>query len=111
LDAGKLVPGGAGGIGGPFVPVRPGSDTFERQLQRINLARNQLERLNRSLGAVPIRRPLNSELDMSSLFGIRIDPFTHSPAMHTGVDFRGEVGDPVRATANGKVTAAGWSGG
>jgi murein DD-endopeptidase MepM/ murein hydrolase activator NlpD len=112
LDAGKLAPGGGGGVGGPFVPVRPSdSETFERQLQRINLARVQLDRLNRTLGAVPIRRPLNSEIDLSSMFGVRIDPFTHSPAMHTGLDFRGETGDPVRATANGRVTVAGWSGG
>ena len=31
--------------------------------------------------------------------------------MHTGLDIHGEVGDPVRATADGTVTAAGWSGG
>jgi len=31
--------------------------------------------------------------------------------MHTGLDFRAEVGDPIQATANGTVMAAGWSGG
>ena len=31
--------------------------------------------------------------------------------MHTGLDFRGDTGDPVRATANGTVTVAGWNGG
>ncbi|WEF53117.1 M23 family metallopeptidase [[Pseudomonas] carboxydohydrogena] len=31
--------------------------------------------------------------------------------MHTGLDFRASTGDPVRATADGKVTSAGWSGG
>jgi murein DD-endopeptidase MepM/ murein hydrolase activator NlpD len=31
--------------------------------------------------------------------------------MHTGVDFRVQSGDPVRATANGKVVSYGWSGG
>jgi murein DD-endopeptidase MepM/ murein hydrolase activator NlpD len=31
--------------------------------------------------------------------------------MHTGTDFRGNVGDPIRATAAGTVTHAGWSGG
>jgi murein DD-endopeptidase MepM/ murein hydrolase activator NlpD len=31
--------------------------------------------------------------------------------MHTGIDFRGTAGEPVRATAAGTVTAAGWSGG
>ena len=42
---------------------------------------------------------------------MRLDPFLGRPAMHTGLDFRGEIGDPVRATATGKVTIAGWSGG
>jgi len=31
--------------------------------------------------------------------------------MHTGLDFRAQTGDPVRATANGKVVSSGWSGG
>ncbi|MBN8921351.1 MAG: M23 family metallopeptidase [Rhizobiales bacterium] len=31
--------------------------------------------------------------------------------MHTGLDFRGATGEPARATAAGKVTNAGWSGG
>jgi murein DD-endopeptidase MepM/ murein hydrolase activator NlpD len=60
---------------------------------------------------VPIRKPINGELDTTSGFGVRLDPFLHSPAMHTGLDFRGETGEPVHATANGSVTHAGWSGG
>jgi murein DD-endopeptidase MepM/ murein hydrolase activator NlpD len=31
--------------------------------------------------------------------------------MHTGLDLRAEIGDPILVTANGTVTAAGWSGG
>jgi murein DD-endopeptidase MepM/ murein hydrolase activator NlpD len=31
--------------------------------------------------------------------------------MHTGLDMRGTTGDPVRATADGTVTVAGWNGG
>ena len=31
--------------------------------------------------------------------------------MHTGLDFRAAMGDPVRATANGKVVSSGWAGG
>jgi murein DD-endopeptidase MepM/ murein hydrolase activator NlpD len=54
---------------------------------------------------------VTGELDTSSNFGVRIDPFLNRPAMHTGIDFRGNTGEPVRATASGTVTAAGWSGG
>ncbi len=31
--------------------------------------------------------------------------------MHTGIDIRGEIGEPVHATAAGKITIAGWDGG
>jgi murein DD-endopeptidase MepM/ murein hydrolase activator NlpD len=48
---------------------------------------------------------------MSSGFGMRMDPFLRSPAMHTGLDMRGDTGDPVRVTANGTVTTAGFNGG
>jgi murein DD-endopeptidase MepM/ murein hydrolase activator NlpD len=101
------------GTGGPFVPVQPGDDSnaFERQLQRINLARSQVERLNRTLLSVPVRAPLTGEIDFSSGFGVRPDPFTRSLAMHTGVDLRADSGEPVRATANGTVTIASWHGG
>jgi murein DD-endopeptidase MepM/ murein hydrolase activator NlpD len=114
LDAGKshsVVLNG--GTGGPFVPVKPRNDAgnFERQLYRINVARAQVDSLNRTLVNVPIRKPLPGEIDTTSGFGVRMDPFIGAPAMHTGLDFRGNIGDPIRVTAAGKVTQAGWSGG
>ena len=99
--------------GGPFVPYRlaAGATAFERQAHRIAIARAQADRLTHTMIAVPIRKPVTGELDTTSGFGVRIDPFLGRPAMHTGLDFRGTVGEPVRATASGTVTAAGWSGG
>ena len=99
--------------GGPFVPVRlPGEgNSFERALTRLNIARGEAEQLNRTLVSVPVRMPVTGEIDLTSPFGVRMDPFLHIAAMHTGIDFRGDVGDPIRATAAGTVTAAGWSGG
>ena len=60
---------------------------------------------------MPVRKPIFGEIDLSSGFGVRIDPFLGRPAMHTGLDFRSSIGDPVRATANGTVETAGWNGG
>jgi murein DD-endopeptidase MepM/ murein hydrolase activator NlpD len=102
-----------GGVGGPFVPVKlgPNAGAFERQLYRINVARTQMERLNRTLSLVPYRKPVIGEVEFTSGFGVRSDPFLGRPAMHTGLDFRAGTGDPVRATANGKVVSAGWAGG
>ena len=101
------------GMGGPFVPVKLPSDAgaFERQLYRINITRAQVERLNRTLTLVPYRKPVIGEVEFTSGFGVRTDPFLGRPAMHTGLDFRAATGDPVRATANGKVVSSGWSGG
>jgi murein DD-endopeptidase MepM/ murein hydrolase activator NlpD len=114
LDIGQLEAATPrAGMGGPFVPVKLTADagSFERQLYRINISRSQVERLNRTLALVPYRKPVVGEVELSSGFGIRSDPFLGRPAMHTGLDFRGSIGDPVRATANGKVVSSGWSGG
>ena len=114
LDAGQLeaaAPRTA--MGGPYVPVKLPADAgpFERQLYRINITRAQVDRLNRTLALVPYRKPVIGEVEFTSGFGIRSDPFLGRPAMHTGLDFRAASGDPVRATANGKVASAGWAGG
>jgi murein DD-endopeptidase MepM/ murein hydrolase activator NlpD len=100
-------------MGGPFVPVKlaPGAGAFERQLYRINTTGAQIERLKRTLALVPYRKPVIGEVEFTSGFGIRSDPFLGRPAMHTGLDFRAASGDPVRATANGKVASSGWAGG
>jgi len=100
--------------GGPYVPSKTpqsGASAFERQLYRINIARAQVDQYNHTLIAVPVRKPIFGEVDMSSPFGMRMDPFMKGPAIHTGIDLRGDKGDPVRVTANGKVTIAGWQGG
>jgi len=99
-------------VGGPFVPARLAeASAFERQLYRVQLARTQVDGLARTLVAVPVRKPIPGEVDMTSGFGVRVDPFLHGAAMHTGIDLRGDEGEPVRATAAGTVTHAGWNGG
>ena len=102
------------GAGGPFVPVRAphfGASAFERQLYNINVARAQIGQYAHALIAVPVRKPVIGEADMSSPFGMRMDPFLKGPAIHTGIDLRGATGEPVRATADGKVAIASWQGG
>jgi murein DD-endopeptidase MepM/ murein hydrolase activator NlpD len=105
------VPRGA--MGGPFVPIKltANAGPFEKQLYRINTTRAEMDRLNRTLALVPYRKPVIGEVEFTSGFGVRSDPFLGRPAMHTGLDFRAATGDPVRVTANGKVVSAGWSGG
>jgi murein DD-endopeptidase MepM/ murein hydrolase activator NlpD len=109
--AGTATPSQA--TGGPFVPATlpRSAASFERQFYRLQLARTDADRLTRTLNAVPVRKPIAGEIDVSSSFGVRPDPFLGRPAMHTGLDLRSSTGDPVRATANGTVTTAGWNGG
>jgi murein DD-endopeptidase MepM/ murein hydrolase activator NlpD len=58
-----------------------------------------------------VEKPVSGEIDETSPFGVRMDPIAHEAAMHTGIDFRGDIGDPIHATAGGTVTIAGWTGG
>jgi murein DD-endopeptidase MepM/ murein hydrolase activator NlpD len=102
------------GAGGPFVALKPprsGASAFDRQLYRINVARAEINQYSQRLVAVPVRKPVTGEVDMSSPFGMRLDPFLGRPAVHTGIDLRGETGEPVHATATGRVSIAGREGG
>jgi murein DD-endopeptidase MepM/ murein hydrolase activator NlpD len=102
----------AAATGGPFLPwTRPAEDSFGRQLHRIRLSARAVESLQREIARVPVSRPTTGPTDVTSPFGVRMDPFVRQLAMHTGVDFRGEPGDPVRAAAAGKVIQAERNGG
>lgn len=114
LGVAAAKPSPHAGVGGPFIPVRAprtGASAFERQMYRINLARVEVDRYTRTLVAVPVRKPISGTVDMSSPFGVRADPFLGRPALHSGIDLRGDTGEAVHVTANGKVTIAGWEGG
>ncbi|MDB5630279.1 MAG: hypothetical protein JWQ51_2619, partial [Tardiphaga sp.] len=102
-----------GNMGGPYVPVKLDGNAgpFERQLHRIQISRAQVDKLNRALALVPYRKPVVGEVEFTSGFGVRSDPFLGRPAMHTGLDFRAPTGDPIRATAIGKVVSAAYQGG
>jgi murein DD-endopeptidase MepM/ murein hydrolase activator NlpD len=100
--------------GGPFIPLKPpqsDASAFETQLYRINVGRAQMDLYRRTLDEVPVRKPVVGETDMTSSFGMRMHPILRRLAIHTGIDLRGDVGEPVRATATGKVTIAGRQGG
>jgi murein DD-endopeptidase MepM/ murein hydrolase activator NlpD len=100
------------GSGGPFLPwTRPPEDAFARQLYRIRLSARAVETLQREITAIPVGRPTVGATDVTSPFGVRLDPFVRQLALHTGVDFRGEPGEPVRAAASGKVVQAERNGG
>ena len=114
LEIGRLrPPSHSSAIGGPFVPLkldRSGSQ-FEREAARLQDTLAETDRLRRLVPFVPLRRPLGPEAQQTSPFGARSDPFLGRAAMHAGLDFRDEVGAPIRATAGGEVVTAAWTGG
>jgi murein DD-endopeptidase MepM/ murein hydrolase activator NlpD len=70
---------------------------------------NDVIRLN-ALGALLNQIPLASpvaDVDVTSPFGYRPDPWTGAREFHVGVDLRGNIGTPVYATAPGIVSFAG----
>jgi murein DD-endopeptidase MepM/ murein hydrolase activator NlpD len=99
-------------VGGPYASASdPGDLAFERELSAAQSAAATLDGLRRALPTVPLRKPLAGELETTSTFGYRTDPFLGRPALHTGVDLREDHGAPARATAAGVVVTAGPSGG
>lgn len=98
--------------GGPFLPWgRRAEDPFMRQVERIRASASGLDALEREIAVIPVGRPTSGEADVTSAFGMRLDPFLRQPAMHTGMDFRSDAGDPVAVTAAGTVTQAERNGG
>lgn len=57
----------------------------------------------------PLGYPLPGIIDPG--FGYRIHPVWHTPDWHTGVDITGYYGQPIKATAKGKVIKSEYSGG
>ena len=113
LDAAGLKVPKSGATGGPFVPLADPADqsAFGVNLRRIQTTLDRAQHYGRVLPFVPLRKPLEGALEVTSPFGGRADPFYGRAAMHTGMDLRDDLGSPVQATAAGRVAFAGWNGG
>lgn len=102
------------GTGGPLIPIpapSPEASAFERQVFRVQSVLREHDRLSQVVGQIPLGRPHAGELELSSGFGARLDPFLRTWAMHSGIDFRGATGEPVFASGDGRVIHAGSMGG
>lgn len=96
------------GMGGPFIPFFGKKSQAVRDPRFTKLADSlqRMDSMERALAGMPTSMPAAIML-MSSGFGYRHDPFTGAGAMHSGLDFKGPVGTPILAAAEGKVTSAG----
>jgi murein DD-endopeptidase MepM/ murein hydrolase activator NlpD len=75
---------------------------------RLRLVSRDVERQEKLVAATPSIWPAQGWL--TGRFGGRSDPFTGEPAFHEGLDISTEKGQPVRATADGVVESAGYTG-
>ncbi len=99
--------------GGPLVPLNidPKTGYFEARARHLQAIVASFATLRQAVAALPLARPMPSEAEATSDFGVRIDPFTRGYAMHTGIDFRAEGGTPVQAAGPGRIVTADYSGG
>ncbi|HEY6049153.1 MAG TPA: M23 family metallopeptidase [Sphingomicrobium sp.] len=97
--------GSTGGVGGPFESA--GNPTFKALFN----SWKKLDQLQGDVIAIPSDKPVKADVEFTSGFGVRSDPFHAGAAMHPGIDLAGQYGTPIYATAEGTVIRAGWNNG
>ncbi len=116
LDADTMLGRGdsprlGGGQGGPFVPALGGNDVDGMVSQAnytvttLDASIDRLEGLQRMMRQLPLGAPAEN-YSISSGFGVRRDPLNGTAAVHYGLDMSGQLGQPIVATAAGKVISA-----
>lgn len=75
--------------------------SFRQLLWEMEAQRDRIARVPSGWPSVERERKINSK------FGYRRDPFTNRVRHHGGLDIAADYGDPVRATAKGRVSFAG----
>jgi murein DD-endopeptidase MepM/ murein hydrolase activator NlpD len=97
--------GSTDGVGGPFESA--GNATFKALFN----SWKKLDQLQDGVIAIPSDKPIKTNVEFTSGFGVRSDPFRGAVAMHPGIDLAGHIGTPIYATADGTVLRAGWNSG
>lgn len=102
-----------GAMGGPLELLATNKDgSIDPRFERLGLSLARMTALERGLNSIPQTMPASlSATKLSSGFGYRRDPFNGRGAMHSGMDFKGPVGSPIYAAAQGTVSFVGWKSG
>jgi murein DD-endopeptidase MepM/ murein hydrolase activator NlpD len=113
------------GRGGPLLlmpSTRPPLDATQPLSETLDNAMGEFGQFNKTirtmradwdkqlqwLHTLPTGVPIGGDFRMTSGFGLRVDPFTHTLARHEGLDFTAMHGTPILAAADGLVTRSGW---
>lgn len=93
--------------GGPLEKLAASRDgSVDPRFERLGLSLARMDALDLALEGIPQFMPAQSGM-ITSGFGYRSDPFTRGGAMHPGLDFRGKMGAPIYAAADGHVSFVG----
>ena len=110
----KIKGARAGAMGGPMIAADSAEAAADlkadAQFRTLFQTWKKLDTLQQGTIAIPSVHPV-ADLQFTSNFGIRSDPFRGTAAMHAGVDIPGPIGTPVYATADGVVDRAERAGG
>lgn len=96
----------------PTLPLDESIDNamgeFGQFNKTVSSMRNDWDKQLQWLQSLPTGVPISGDYRVTSGFGMRVDPFTHTLARHEGLDFTAMHGTPIVATAEGTVTRSGW---
>lgn len=107
LDPKSLIRAAQAAMGGPFEAIAGADDP---RFERLGLSLARMAVLERALDGIPQVVPASVQ-NITSGFGYRRDPINGRGAMHAGIDFKGAIGSPIYAAADGVVSYAGWESG
>ena len=92
-------------VGAAFVPLQLNSNMDEKY-KKLAKSLELWHGLARLKNIIPIGAPV-SKVYVTSRFGVRSDPFDHSPKKHKGIDFAGKIGTELFTVIPGRVISAG----
>ena len=115
LEPSAYNPSPTEGLGGPLIEAKDPralavvldvDEAFAGRIQRAALDLSATQVMQERADTLPLAKPA-SNTERASGFGVRLDPFTHRPAFHAGLDFAGPMLTPIYSTAPGVVSFTG----
>ena len=92
-------------VGAAFIPLQV-NDKMDEKYKKLAKSLELWHGLTRIKKLIPIGAPV-SKVRITSRFGVRNDPFDHTPKKHKGIDFAGKIGTELFTVIPGRVVSAG----
>jgi len=86
--------------------VISGQPTLDAGIEKLNALLKDMDSYVATQRRIPSVLPVEGKI--TSTFGSRINPLSHSYELHPGLDIAGSYGTPIMAAADGVVTRADW---